>query len=158
MSVPQVVTTPRTERVWDYNKSLDLARALPVDHPGLDHDASLKPAAPDLAELLGTVVIEIQHPDVLEQVGDFLNQWTWVADVVRPGVKLTQDDGRNEQATTVLDESMRAHPDGENEPSRCWCRAGGSFVIHLRPPLQLPILVNLRHDGVQFRVVHPTAR
>ena len=52
-------------------------------------------------------MIEIQNLDIIEQVGDFLEQWSWIADVICPGIELTQDDGGNEQATGVLDKPMR---------------------------------------------------
>src|SRR5271170_7971457 len=36
-------------------------------------------------------------------------------------------------------------------------RWDGSFILHLRPSLQIPVLMNLLHNGVHFRVVHPAA-
>ena len=72
-----------------------------------NRDALLKQAATYLVKLFRTVVIEIQYLDVVEQVGDFLEQWTWIADVICPGIELTQNDGGNEQATAVLDKPMR---------------------------------------------------
>jgi hypothetical protein len=37
----------------------------------------------------------------------FLEQWSWIAEVICPGIELAQDDGGNEQATSVLDKPMR---------------------------------------------------
>src|SRR5882724_10670319 len=66
----------------------------------------LKQAATHLAKLLRTRMVEIQHLNIAEQVGDLLEQRPGIADVVSPGIEFSQNNGGNEQPTAVLDETM----------------------------------------------------
>ena len=82
-----------------------------------NRDALLKQAATVFAELLRTLMIEIQNLNVVEQIGDFLEQRSWIAKVICPGIEFAQDDGGNEQAAAVLDKPM-CQPAGTPKMSR----------------------------------------
>lgn len=81
---------------------------------GADHQIHLRNGHPlleqlafDLAELPRAGLVEIQHGDLEQKVGDQRENAVGVRTFVGAGVKFRQDDGGDRQSPGMLEESMR---------------------------------------------------
>ena len=78
----------------------------PIIKSGVGTEMPCRSKRPRLSKLLRTLLVEWQNLDIVEHFGDLLEQGSRVIDMVGSCVQFSENNRRNEQPSTVLDESM----------------------------------------------------